>query len=220
MSDVFGADNILWVEGQTEEKCFPLILEKLTDIKLRGTQILAVTSTGVLVGKHADLVFDIYDKLSGGNTLFPPAIGFILDEEGRTQQKKDDLKRRSKKNGNKLEFLTRKLYENYLLEPEAIAHVINQEDYSRDQPLSENEIQSWLDVNKNKFMPKGTSEDADWLKVVDGANLLIKLFSEKTDNKVLFIKTKHSYELTEWLVENKPECLQEIAALLRKILNP
>ncbi|MEL0589137.1 MAG: AAA family ATPase [Planktothrix rubescens PR222] len=219
LSDVFGADNILWVEGPTEEKCFPLILDKLTDIKLRGTQILAVQNTGDLEGKHADLVFDIYDKLSGGNTLFPAAIGFILDEEGRTQQKKDDLKRRSKKNGNKLEFLTRKLYENYLLEPEAIAHVINQEDCSRDQPIYENEIQSWLDVNKNQFI-KETSEDADWLKVVDGANLLKKLFSEKTDNKVSFIKTKHSYELTEWLLKNKSDSLQEIANLLIKILNP
>lgn len=194
-------------------------MDKLTDIKLRGTQILAVQNTGDLEGKHADLVFDIYDKLSGGNTLFPAAIGFILDEEGRTQQKKDDLKRRSKKNGNKLEFLTRKLYENYLLEPEAIAHVINQEDCSRDQPIYENEIQSWLDVNKNQFI-KETSEDADWLKVVDGANLLKKLFSEKTDNKVSFIKTKHSYELTEWLLKNKSDSLQEIANLLIKILNP
>ncbi|VXD24863.1 RecF/RecN/SMC N terminal domain protein [Planktothrix serta PCC 8927] len=219
LSDVFGADNILWVEGPTEEKCFPLILEELTDIKLRGTQILAVQNTGDLEGKHADLVFDIYDKLSGGNTLFPPAIGFILDEEGRTQQKKEDLKRRSEKNGNKLQFLTRKLYENYLLEPEAIAHVINQEDCSRDQPISENEIQSWLDVNKNQFI-KGTSEDPDWLKVVDGANLLKKLFSEKTDNKVSFIKTKHSPELTEWLLKNKSDSLQEIAALLRDILTP
>ncbi|HAO09648.1 MAG TPA: chromosome segregation protein SMC, partial [Planktothrix sp. UBA8407] len=159
LSDVFGADNILWVEGQTEKKCFPLILDKLTDIKLRGTQILDVQNTGDLEGKYADLVFDIYHNLSGGNTLFPPAIGFILDEEGRPEEKKKDLQRRSKKNGNKLEFLTRKLYENYLLEPEAIAHVINQEDCSRDQPLSENEIQSWLDDNKNQFI-KGTSEDA------------------------------------------------------------
>lgn len=215
LSDIFGADNILWVEGPTEEKCFPLILERLTKIKLRGTKILAVASTGDLEGKHANLVFDIYDKLSGGNSLFPPAIGFIFDDEGRKQSKKDDLIKRSNK---KLVFLERRLYENYLLDPKAIAHVINnQEDCSIEPPISENEIQSWLDGNKNEFMPKGASENVDWLKVVDGAKLLGKLFSEKN---IPFIKTKHSYELTEWLVENKPECLQEIVDLLEKILAP
>jgi uncharacterized protein Yka (UPF0111/DUF47 family) len=80
-------------------------------------------------------------------------------------------------------------------------------------------MKSKVDVNKNQFI-KETSEDADWLKVVDGANLLKKLFSEKTDNKVSFIKTKHSYELTEWLLKNKSDSLQEIANLLIKILNP
>lgn len=215
LSDIFGADNILWVEGPTEEKCFPLILERLTKIKLRGTKVLAVASTGDLEGKHANLVFDIYDKLSGGNSLFPPAIGFIFDDEGRKQSKKDDLIKRSNK---KLVFLERRLYENYLLDPKAIAHVINnQEDYSIEPPISENEIQSWLDSNKNEFMPKGASENVDWLKVVDGAKLLGKLFSEKN---IPFIKTKHSYKLTEWLVENKPECLQEIVDLLEKILAP
>lgn len=217
LSDVFGSDNILWVEGQTEEKCFPLILENLTDIKLRGTQILALTATGDLEGKHANLVFDIYDRLSGGNTLFPPAIGFILDDEGKKDKDKEDLKRRSEKKGNKLHFLTRRLYENYLLDAEAIAHIINQEDSNKEQPISKEDIQNWLNNNKNKFMPKEASEDADWLKVVDGAKLLGKLFSEKN---IPFTKTKHSYELTEWLVENKPECLREIVDLLTEILAP
>lgn len=46
LSDVFGADNILWVEGQTEEKCFPLILERIGKKHLMGTTILAVNATG------------------------------------------------------------------------------------------------------------------------------------------------------------------------------
>jgi predicted ATP-dependent endonuclease of OLD family len=39
LSDVFGADNILWVEGPTEERCLPLILNNLAKKPLRGTQI-------------------------------------------------------------------------------------------------------------------------------------------------------------------------------------
>jgi predicted ATPase len=217
LSDVFGADNILWVEGQTEEKCFPLILEKSREKKLMGTQVLAVHDTGRLQAKNADLVFDIYDKLSGCNTLFPPAIGFILDDEGRTDKNKDELKKRS---GNKLGFLTRKLYENYLLDAEAIAYVLNEEDKYREQPISKEDVQSWLDNNKNKFLPTGTSADEDWLKVIDGAKLLESLFPKLTENRVIYRKTKHSYELTELLLENKQDALQEIAELLKDFLTP
>ncbi|HEY9864540.1 MAG TPA: AAA family ATPase [Candidatus Obscuribacterales bacterium] len=217
LSDVFGADNILWVEGATEEKCFPWILERLTDIKLRGTKILAVASTGDLEGKHANLVFDIYDKLSGGNSLFPPAIGFIFDDEGRKKSKKDDLIKRS---NNKLVFLERKLYENYLLDPKAIAHVINQDDI-REQPISSEEIQNWLDDNYKSYLDKKTSDDEfNWLKDIHGAKILDHLFAELTEKRVKFKKTKHSYELTKWLVENNPACLQEIVDLLKKILAP
>jgi hypothetical protein len=86
LSDVFGADSILWVEGPTEELCFPMILEKIAKKPQRGIQILAVKNTGDLEGKRAEVIFDIYDKLSGGNSLFPPAIGFIFDRELRKEQ--------------------------------------------------------------------------------------------------------------------------------------
>lgn len=36
LSDFFGSDNILWVEGPTEELCFPMILEQIVKYPLRG----------------------------------------------------------------------------------------------------------------------------------------------------------------------------------------
>lgn len=124
LSDIFGADNILWVEGPTEERCFPLILEKVANKTLRGIQILAIKNTGDFQGKHAHIIFDIYDKLSGGKSLFPPAIGFIFDREGRSEKVIEDLRKRSQ---SPVEFLPRRMYENYLLHPKAIASVINEE---------------------------------------------------------------------------------------------
>ncbi|MHC5729400.1 MAG: ATP-dependent nuclease, partial [Nostoc sp.] len=95
LSDVFGADSILWVEGQTEEKCFPLILEKVIKRTLIGMKILSVNSTDALLdGKRSDLVFDIYKKLTTGATLFPPAIGFIFDRESKTETKIKELEKR------------------------------------------------------------------------------------------------------------------------------
>ena len=44
---------------------------------------------------------------------------------------------------------------------------------------------------------------------------LIKHFS---DGKVIYRKTTHSIDLTKWLIENKPEQLQDIADLLKDVL--
>jgi hypothetical protein len=62
-SDVFGADNILWVEGTTEEECFPLILSKVLKRPLRGTKIVGVLSTGDLEGRRSRDVYRIYRRL-------------------------------------------------------------------------------------------------------------------------------------------------------------
>lgn len=64
LSDAFGADDILWVEGPTEELGFPIILEKVAKKPLLGTAITAVSSTGDLEGRHAKTAFEIYDRIS------------------------------------------------------------------------------------------------------------------------------------------------------------
>jgi hypothetical protein len=86
LSDVFGADNILWVEGSTEELCFPLIVEKVLRRPLAGTKIMGVLQTGDFEGRHSEAIFQIYKRLSEAGGLIPPAIGFIFDQEGRSRQ--------------------------------------------------------------------------------------------------------------------------------------
>src|SRR5260370_13503138 len=109
LSDVFGADSILWVEVPTEEKCFPKILEKIAKKDLMGISILGVRRTGDLEGKDAEKIFEMYNKLSDSNSLLPHAVAFILDKECHSEQKKKELihKRR-----NKLNFLPLIIYEN------------------------------------------------------------------------------------------------------------
>ena len=209
LSDVFGSDNILWVEGPTEERCFPLILKKIANLNLEGTEILAIKNTGDLEGKKAHIIFDVYDRLSGGKVLLPPAIGFILDRENKTEQQIEDLRKRSE---NKVYYLDRRMYENYLLVPEAIATIANQQDGFRDELVTIEEVKNLIEESK---------QDTDhnlWRQKVDGAKLLSKLFAEFSENRVNYVKTKHSFELTEWLVQNKPEKLSELADLLKTIL--
>lgn len=189
---------------------------------MRGIQILAIKNTDDFQGKRAHIIFDIYDKLSGGKSLFPPAIGFILDREGRTEQVIEDLRKRSQ---NLVEFLPRRMYENYLLHPKAIVSVINEEDnILREKPLDTAYVEEWLKKKKQDrvFLPQNISNnklcDSKWFCLVDGANLLNELFIEFSGGRVEFRKTKHSYKLTEWLIENQPDYLSELANFLTAVL--
>ncbi|MBN3951067.1 MAG: AAA family ATPase [Nostoc sp. NMS7] len=220
LSDVFGADSILWVEGQTEEICFPLILEKVAITTLMGIKILSVNSTDALLdGKRSDLVFDIYKKLTTGATLFPPAIGFIFDRESKTETKIKELEKRG------VTFLRLPMYENYLLDPEAISLTINQEVTWLEIHISITQVQEYLDKIKQEksyllqSVKREEVSENNWLSKIHGANILSSLFQDLCENKLEFRKTKHSKKLTEWLVENKPDFLSELAEELRNFLH-
>ena len=223
-SDVFFADEILWVEGLTEEKAFPIILE--SEPTLSGITILPLAHTGDFKSKkqgkkNARLVFDIYKKLTGAHALTPPVVGVILDKDETDQNEMDELKRLSY---GLLEFLPRRLFENYLLDAEAIAHVLNQEIKQDDEKVSVKNIEEWIEKKREskEFLAesflKQEIKQNEWLENVDGAKLLEKLFSELSDKKVEYRKTTHSVNLTRWLVDNKSEQFAELKKFLLQVL--
>ena len=210
LSDVFGMDKILWVEGPTEEKCYPQIITKILNKSLRGIQILAIKNTGDLEGKRAHIIFDVYDKLSGSQNLFPPAIGFVFDKEERTEQQMEDLRKRS---SNPVEFLPRRMYENYLLDSDAIASVVNELDEGKENVITFSDVEIILEEYKKVGFKKGALDDS----LIDGANTLKHIFSNLTECRVEFSKTRDSVKLTEWLIVNKPESLKDISDILAKL---
>lgn len=219
LSDVFGADNILWVEGKTEEICFPKIIEATQNLSLMGTSILAVKNTGNFQGKYSELIFDIYNKLSVGKGLMPAAVGFIFDKEELTDRQIKDLERKSEK---KVHFIGRRLYENYLLNPIAIFNILNQEEGIS---ITQEAINDWIEKNRwsSKLILKDSYKEKtieNWLNKVDGAKLLSLLFSELSESKVGFDKIKHSVALTEWIIANSIDDLKELQELLSQILKP
>ena len=226
LSDVFGADSILWVEGPTEEQCFPLILSELVPKLLTGTKIVSIKNTGDLLGKKAhfaDVMFDLYKRISGGNNLYPPAVGFVFDKECLSESDIEDLERRKP---HPIKFIKRRMYENFLLHPDAIAFVLNQEDNEQKQSLTGEEIGEWLEsnkLNKNYFSKTSNEEDlsdSQWVdKNIDAAKLLDALFANFSEARVEFRKTKHSVMLTEWLLENNPDSFAELVQFLRGILD-
>jgi predicted ATPase len=225
LSDVFATDSFFWVEGETEEKCFPLVLEKVAKHPMHGTHVLAVRDTGDFRQKKKQrvrLVFSIYTRLSTGQVLFPPAVGFLFDREGLSDADIEDFRRESPR---PVEFLPRRLYENYLLFPEAIAAVLNGLDTERgDEVTTESVRQSMNEkaeagaylLDKSDQVAYGKPR---WYETVDGAGMLRDLFADLSDNRIQYQKTRDSTALTEWLVENRPEALGELGRFLKDFLN-
>jgi hypothetical protein len=57
-----------------------------------------------------------------------------------------------------------------------------------------------------------------WLEKVNGARLLRELFAALSGNREEYRKTVHSVQLTEWLIQNKPDSLVEVKGFLGSIL--
>lgn len=219
LSDVFGADSILWVEGRTEEKAYPIIVEKLLKRSLGGIQIMGVRQTGDLEGRDAKKVFEIYRRLANGASLLPPALTFILDDECRSAEEKLGLQRLSQGSAT---FLLRRMYENYLLNPGAIAAVANGIEGFRDGGVTSEQVRGVLErllVDGRNYCSREQAIGRDRIKYVDGGRLLDQIFSELSEMRVRYDKVRHGVELTEWLIANAPVDLKEVADLLRDVLD-
>ena len=117
------------------------------------------------------------------------------------------------------------MYENYLLNPAAIAVVANNQENFSASPVSEDNIREWLRSNGqnakyfcNKTLPPEVFSE-DWVRSVDAANILKDLFGALSETRVEYKKTTHSTEITKWLIENSSDDLVEIAELIVSALN-
>jgi hypothetical protein len=186
---------------------------------LAGTAILGVVSVGDFEGKKdSQKVLDIYQKLSKAKALMPPALGFIFDQEGRSQTDQADLKRQS---SGRVYFLSRRMYENYLLNPNAIFAIISELDDFRNQPITLEDIQKWIENNRwnSKYYLSDQNLES-WLMNVHAGKFLDALFNELSENRYSYESNKADYgvQLTTWIVENSPDDLNDIKDLLNNVL--
>lgn len=218
LSDVFGADNILWVEGPTEEACFPLILSKVAKRPLLGTKIIGVVHTGDFESKHSGTILEIYRRLSEGRGLLPPAVGFIFDREDRDEPARKELEHLS---DSKVVFTGRRMYENYLLNVSAIVAVASDiEGFCEGANIEAEVVSRWLEKHRwdDKYFDKKVEEDSQteevWLSDVHGGKLLHEMFQDLSETRVTYDKVVHGTALTQWLCDNHPEYLQDLARLI------
>jgi hypothetical protein len=218
LSDVFGVEQILWVDGGTEEACFPEIMRASNASVLYGTKILGVEHTSDF-DRYPRTVLQLYQRLTSGVGLLPAAVGFLFDRETRTDQDITDLRRQGH---GKIDFLDRRMFENYLINPAAIAHVANSCQNFRTPAISEVEIQAW--ISKNGANPRFVSDTAlaiqtpQWLAAVDGAKLLSGLFTELSETRCTYRKIEHGLQLTRFLLEHSPRNFDEITSKITALL--
>jgi len=219
LSDVFGMDRVVWVEGPTEEKAFPLLLER-TGKPLSGTSIVSIRNTGDLEGRDKKRIFEIYNNLTGKASILPPAVAFILDSESRDEEKKNEIRKLS---AGKAHFLPRRTLENYLLNPGAICAAINKiENFTGTGPVTSDQMSKHLAgaLGDEKYWrpfdisPSPNLEDPK----LNGALILEDMFATLSGHRFPYRKTEHSVSLFQWLLDHDLDQLGELASFLVQIL--
>jgi predicted ATPase len=245
LSDVFGYDKVIWVEGDTERECFPMILRTILGRRLLGTAVIAVHNPSDLVEDHKDAqrIIGIHKRLSEGKGLLPPAIGFLFDRECRTQEQIEKLLvnfegafvRR-----DRVKFLRRRMYENYLLHAGAIAAVLKElgkpptkpkisqqieqamgnsafKEWVKDKPggKSSAATEQWLERKPRDYFRDVPKNAGKTLETIHAADVLGDIFAEAG---LFYRKVEDGVLLTRWLLKNDPDHLREIADLLGELL--
>lgn len=244
LSDIFGYDRILWVEGETERECFPLILRSLTQHKLYGTAIVPVHNPSDLVGERSDprRILGIYKRLCEGKGLLPPAIGFVFDSEGRTSKQNEEIQAAFAEAGidkHLVHFLPRRMYENYLLDSRAIAAVLHDLGKTVEEPVIAAELESARSNSVfeewKRTKPQDKAAQGEWIKTkpndyfqglapkipkdtltIHAAKVLSDLFAQFG---ISYRKIETGRMLTQWLLNNNSDALSEIRVLLDKLFS-
>jgi energy-coupling factor transporter ATP-binding protein EcfA2 len=219
LSDVFGFDKVLWVEGQSDALSLQALLAALGR-PLRRLSILPVRDTGSFKRRKIAEILDLYRKLSMGDALLPPAVLFLFDRDGRDEQEIKDVIRESE---GKVRFLPRRLYENYLLSPAAIARLYNEFGSEFEIATTPADVKTWLEANGSRFVrakesPPAVFSDA-WLEAVDGATLLEELFIGLSDSRLPYKKTTHTPRLTLLVNEADSKAGEAILRLIADVID-
>jgi predicted ATPase len=202
-ADVFGADRVLWVEGKTEEVCFPRLLAHFEMLAAR-TAIVGVLHTGDFDRRDADRVVSIYERLSSG-ALMPTQVAFLFDRESRTDQQRADLAKRCR---GHVRFTNARMFENYLLHTGAVESV-----------LRKALVDARVDIDET-LLAKAVGSIPSDLADIDGAKLLGNIFSAVSGGRVPYEKVRHGAALLDEIIHIAPDHLKGIADEVMAALPP
>lgn len=220
IGDIFAAERVLWVEGRTEELCFPYLINRFGLTAPHGLIISPVVATGDFVGGKRDfeLVLSIYNRLTQVSLPLVQSVGFSFDSEDLTEGEKRELEKRS--NG-RTTFLPRRHLECYLIDPAAIATFIR----SRDPllpALTAGDVEAYLTAHGGDAKYRASSswsgalDDIKWLANVDAAKLIKACVEDITEARLTFSKAGDTLELLMTVQDDA--ALEELKVYLQFVL--
>lgn len=219
MADVFAAERVVWVEGESEETLFPFLYRELVGPVPTGTIFTAVVATGDFGAKKRDkaMVYQAYTRLSEAVATLPVRVVFGFDTETLSDREKEDMVRDS---GGRLHFLPRRHLECFLLNPDAIAERIRAKDPVANIDGSGIRERLLALAAEPRFSigidPDLTDEN--WLKRVDAAKLLSALFGDITEHRATFDKTSDIVELARLILKSSPEQLTSLIEYVTRLV--
>jgi ABC-type cobalamin/Fe3+-siderophores transport system ATPase subunit len=211
LTDLHGCDKVLWVEGETEEAVFPQLLRKYFPEQAQGIAVLPLHATGDFESKKfsPQTVAEIYKRLSEGSFLAPPMVAIALDKERRRVEQIEQIETDC---AGIVHFLPQTMLEDYLLHPEAIRTVLNE---NLNSDITEAAVAEALanaqqndDCRLNPKNPKSTT--------IHAAKVLNTVFLEL--GTLEYHKTAHGPQIVEWLLTNAPDHLAPLKEWLTKVM--
>jgi len=220
-SDVYGFEAVLWVEGRTEEECLRAILEAWGLLPRHGVGVIGVTDTGGFDKRMRARTLGIYRALTQSGGLLPSSLGFIFD---RDRQSDEDAAAFEAAGGGLVRILPRRVFENYFLDPEAIAGVLMEDDPQSGAKHTPATVETWIKANgqaRELFHggPVPIPLSGEWTRVVDGARLLADLFSALSETRVEYRKVEHGLRLTLAILAREKEAFSELRELVQPLFD-
>jgi energy-coupling factor transporter ATP-binding protein EcfA2 len=221
MADVFAADRVIWVEGATEELCFPYLHQQCVGPMPRGTVVTSVAATGDFSSKKRDpaLVFEIYRRLSAATATLAVSVAFSFDTEKLTDEEKKKMQRDS---AGSLHFLPRRHLECYFVDPSAIAAFIVSKDTTMAGSITPAAVEAALRrvaAEQPLHIPEWTGDIADvaWLARVDAARLISNVCGELSEQRAQFNKKADTLFLMRHAVEHDRDRLAPLVDYVRSL---
>lgn len=212
LTDLHGCDKVLWVEGETEEAIFPLLLRHYFPELAQGIAVLPLHATGDFEAKKytPKKVAEIYKKLSQGSFLAPPMVAIALDREKRSAS---EIAQTEKDCAGVVYFLPRTMFEDYLLSAAAIAAVLTQE---LEKQVAQAEVETALQTaiaSESCLLNAGNKSS----RATHAAKVLECVF--QSVGTMEYRKTAHGPKIAEWLLANKPGDFQELKEWFDRFLS-
>jgi energy-coupling factor transporter ATP-binding protein EcfA2 len=221
MADVFAADRVVWVEGETEETLFPFLYREVVGAVPRGTIFTTVAATGDFGARRRDkkMVYEAYSRLSTAVATLPVKVIFGFDTETLSDHEKTDMARDAR---GRLRFLPRRHLECYFLDPGSLAKRIRAKD--PDSVADADTVYTKIVelASDRPFVISGVTpafENEAWLRQVDAAKLLAKLFSSLSETRIGYDKTLDGIEIVKIMLVDCPNFLDPLVSYVRELVD-